>query len=184
VPIPVAEPTVTETIEILEGLRDRYEAHHRVSITNSALAAAAELADQRLPGRQLPGKAVDLMDEAASLVRMRREAPPADLREYDEKIAQVRREKEAAIDDQDFEKGAALRDMEKKLLAKKAARGKERAAGDLDLVTEVDESLVAETLSIMLGLTSAESGGGQEAAAPPFAPATMTDDDRAVWEMA
>ena len=104
------------------------------------MAAAAELADQRLPA-VLPGKAVDLMDEAASLQRMRRATLRPDLREYDEKIAQVRKDKESEIDKQDFEKAAALRDTEKQLLAKKATREKEFVASTMDEVAEVDESV-------------------------------------------
>ena len=122
-PIQVAEPTISHTIEILKGLRDRYEAHHRVSITDSALVAAAQLADRYISDRFLPDKAIDLIDEAGSRMRIRRMTAPPDLREYDEKIAQVRREKESAIDSQDFEKAAALRDTEKQLLAKKAGQG-------------------------------------------------------------
>ena len=127
------------------------------------------------------------MDEAASLLRMRCDVVPLDLREYDEKIAQVRREKETAVDDRDFEKAAAIRDMEKELLAKRAKREQEWKAGDLDAVAEVDDGLVAETMSIMLGLTSGDASGGAQAdgpAPPPFTPAAMTEDDRAVWAMA
>ena len=109
-PIQVAEPTISHTIEILKGLRDRYEAHHRVSITDDALVAAAQLADRYISDRFLPDKAIDLIDEAGSRMRIRRMTAPPDLREFDEKIADVRREKESAIDSQDFEKAAALRD--------------------------------------------------------------------------
>ena len=130
-PVQVAEPTIAHTIEILRGLRDRYEAHHRVSITDDALVAAAQLADRYVSDRFLPDKAIDLIDEAGSRMRIRRMTAPPGLREYDEKIAQVRREKESAIDSQDFEKAAALRDTDKQLLAKKATREKERKAGDL-----------------------------------------------------
>src|SRR5205814_9575672 len=114
-PIQVAEPTISHTIEILKGLRDRYEAHHRVSITDSALVAAAQLAARYISDRFLPDKAIDLIDEAGSRMRIRRMTAPPDLREYDEKIAQVRRAKECASDSQEFEKGAALRDNEKQL---------------------------------------------------------------------
>ena len=109
-PIQVAEPTISHTIEILKGLRGRYEAHHRVSITDGALVAAAQLADRYISDRFLPDKAIDLIDEAGSRMRIRRMTAPPDLREFDEKIAQVRREKESAIDSQDFEKAAALRE--------------------------------------------------------------------------
>ncbi len=112
-PIQVQAPSVAHTIEILKGLRDRYEAHHRVSITDGALAAAARLSDRYVSDRQLPDKAIDLIDEAGSRLRIRRMTAPPDLREFDERIANVRREKESAIDAQDFEKAAALRDREK-----------------------------------------------------------------------
>ena len=151
-PIQVAEPTISHTIEILKGLRDRYEAHHRVSITDGALVASAQLADRYISDRFLPDKAIDLIDEAGSRMRIRRMTAPPDLREYDEKIAQVRREKESAIDSQDFEKAAALRDNEKQLLAKKAAREKEWKAGDMDVVAEVNEELIAEVLATATGI--------------------------------
>ncbi|MDX5318152.1 MAG: AAA family ATPase, partial [Actinomycetes bacterium] len=111
-PIQVAEPTLAHTIEILKGLRDRYEAHHRVSITDDALVAAATLADRYVSDRHLPDKAIDLIDEAGARLRIRRMTAPPDLREIDERIAEVKREKESAIDDQDFERAARLRDEE------------------------------------------------------------------------
>src|SRR6201989_2435091 len=151
-PIQVAEPTISHTIEILKGLRDRYEAHHRVSITDGALVASAQLADRYISDRFLPDKAIDLIDEAGSRMRIRRMTAPPDLREYDEKIAQVRREKESAIASQDFEKAAALRDNEKQLLAKKASREKEWKAGDMDVVAEVNEELIAEVLATATGI--------------------------------
>ncbi len=112
-PVQVGEPTVAHTIEILKGLRDRYEAHHRVSITDAALVAAAGLADRYISDRFLPDKAIDLIDEAGSRMRIRRMTAPPDLREFDERISEVRRDKESAIDAQDFEKAAGLRDKEK-----------------------------------------------------------------------
>ncbi|MES9606977.1 AAA family ATPase, partial [Actinomadura sp. NPDC000929] len=151
-PIQVAEPSLSHTIEILKGLRDRYEAHHRVSITDSALVAAAQLADRYISDRFLPDKAIDLIDEAGSRMRIRRMTAPPDLREYDEKIADVRREKESAIDAQDFEKAAALRDSEKQLLGQKAQREKEWKAGDMDVVAEVTDELIAEVLATATGI--------------------------------
>jgi ATP-dependent Clp protease ATP-binding subunit ClpC len=151
-PIQVQEPSLAHTIEILKGLRDRYEAHHRVSITDSALVAAATLADRYVNDRFLPDKAIDLIDEAGARLRIRRMTAPPDLREFDEKIAQTRREKESAIDAQDFEKAAALRDTEKKLLAAKAEREKQWKAGDMDIVAEVDEELIAEVLATATGI--------------------------------
>jgi len=151
-PIQVAEPSLSHTIEILKGLRDRYEAHHRVSITDAALVAAATLADRYISDRFLPDKAIDLIDEAGSRMRIRRMTAPPDLREFDEKIANVRREKESAIDAQDFEKAASLRDKEKGLLGDKARREKEWKAGDMDVVAEVDDDLIAEVLSTATGI--------------------------------
>ena len=151
-PIQVAEPTISHTIEILKGLRDRYEAHHRVSITDDALVAAAQLADRYISDRFLPDKAIDLIDEAGSRMRIRRMTAPPDLREFDEKIADVRREKESAIDSQDFEKAAALRDKEKQLIDRKDTREKEWKAGDMDAVAEVNEELIAEVLATATGI--------------------------------
>ncbi|MBW3084810.1 ATP-dependent Clp protease ATP-binding subunit ClpC1 [Austwickia sp. TVS 96-490-7B] len=151
-PIQVAEPTLPHTIEILKGLRDRYEAHHRVSITDAALVAAANLADRYINDRYLPDKAIDLIDEAGARLRIRRMTAPPDLREFDDKIAHVRREKEAAIDGQDFEKAAKLRDDEKQLIEAKAKREKEWKTGDMDVVAEVDEELIAEVLAASTGI--------------------------------
>jgi ATP-dependent Clp protease ATP-binding subunit ClpC len=151
-PIQVGEPSLAHTIEILKGLRDRYEAHHRISITDAALVAAATLADRYISDRFLPDKAIDLIDEAGSRMRIRRMTAPPDLREFDEKIAGVRRDKESAIDAQDFEKAASLRDKEKTLLAEKATREKEWKAGDMDVVAEVDDEQIAEVLAIWTGI--------------------------------
>src|SRR5579872_5769167 len=151
-PIQVGEPTVAHTIEILKGLRDRYEAHHRITISDEALVAAATLADRYINDRFLPDKAIDLIDEAGARMRSRRMTAPPDLREYDERIATVRRDKESAIDAQDFEKAAALRDNEKQLLAKKTTREKEWKAGDMDVVAEVNEELIAEVLATATGI--------------------------------
>src|SRR5438876_11351613 len=131
-PVQVAEPTIAHTIEILRGLRDRYEAHHRVSITDDALVAAAQLADRYVSDRFLPDKAIDLIDEAGSRMRIRRMTAPPGLRESGEKIAGVRREKGSATGSQDFEKAAALRDTEKQLTGKKDAGEKEWKAGGMD----------------------------------------------------
>jgi ATP-dependent Clp protease ATP-binding subunit ClpC len=151
-PIQVGEPTLAHTIEILKGLRDRYEAHHRVSITDGALVAAATLADRYISDRFLPDKAIDLIDEAGSRMRIRRMTAPPDLREFDERIAAVRREKESAIDAQDFEKAASLRDSEKQLLGQKSQREKEWKAGDMDVVAEVDDEQIAEVLATWTGI--------------------------------
>ena len=151
-PIQVAEPSVTHTIEILKGLRDRYESHHKVSITDGALVAAATLADRYISDRFLPDKAIDLIDEAGARLRIRRMTAPADLKEFDLKIADARKAKESAIDGQDFEKAASFRDSEKNLIAEKGEREKAWKAGDLDKVSEVDEELIAEILSHSTGI--------------------------------
>ncbi len=150
-PVLVDAPDVEHTVEILRGLRDRYESHHRVSITDGALESAARLSDRYISERQLPDKAIDLIDEAGSRLRIRRMTAPPDLREFDDRIADARKEKESAIDAQDFEKAASLRDVEKNLLAEKAEREREWKAGDLDVVAEVDEKLIGEVRALMTG---------------------------------
>ncbi len=151
-PIQVQEPTLAHAIEILKGLRDRYEAHHRVSITDGAMVAAATMADRYVNDRHLPDKAIDLIDEAGARLRIRRMTAPPDLREFDERIANVVREKESAIDGQDFEKAARLRDDEKNLRAEKARRESEWRNGDMDVVAEVNEELIAEVLAASTGI--------------------------------
>src|ERR1700731_2985535 len=151
-PVQVGETTVDHTIEILKGLRDRYEAHHRVSITDSAIVAAATLADRYINDRFLPDKAIDLIDEAGARMRIRRMTAPPDLREFDEKIADARREKESAIDAQDFEKAASLRDREKQLVGQRSEREKQWRSGDLDVVAEVDDNEIAEVLGNWTGI--------------------------------
>ena len=117
-PILVAEPNVDQTVEILRGLRERYEAHHGVKISDDALVAAASLADKYISGRFLPDKAIDLMDEAASKIRLHASLRPQEVRQALDKAERVRREKEEAIKGQDFEKAASLRDKEKVLRQK------------------------------------------------------------------
>jgi ATP-dependent Clp protease ATP-binding subunit ClpC len=151
-PIQVKEPSVAHTIEILKGLRDRYETHHRVSITDGALSAAANMADRYISDRFLPDKAIDLIDEAGSRLRIKRMTAPAELREFDDKIANARKEKESAIDGQDFELAATLRDKEKTLIGEKHEAEKNWKATDLDKVTEVDEELIAQVLSASTGI--------------------------------
>ncbi len=151
-PIQVGEPTVAHTIEILKGLRDRYEAHHRITISDEALVAAATLADRYINDRFLPDKAIDLIDEAGARMRIRRMTAPPDLRDFDDKLAGVRREKESAIDSQDFEKAASLRDTEKQLLARRSEREKAWKDGDLDVVSEVDDEQIAEVLANWTGI--------------------------------
>src|SRR5881296_2385551 len=131
-PVFVGEPSVEDTIAILRGLKERYEVHHGVRITDNALVAAATLSHRYIGDRFLPDKAIDLVDEAASRLRIKRMTAPPDLREFDDRIAGIRREKESAIDAQDFEKAASLRDKEKQLLGEKADREKAWKAGDMD----------------------------------------------------
>lgn len=145
-PVQVPEPSVDMTIEILKGLRDRYEAHHRVSITDGALAAAAQLSDRYINDRFLPDKAVDLIDEAGARMRIKRMTAPESIRKVDDQIAEVRREKEAAIDAQDFEKAAGLRDTERKLGEERAEKEKQWRSGDLEDIAEVGEEQIAEVL--------------------------------------
>ncbi|MDO4929324.1 MAG: ATP-dependent Clp protease ATP-binding subunit [Corynebacterium sp.] len=151
-PVNVPEPSVDMTIEILKGLRDRYEAHHRVSITDGALAAAAQLSDRYINDRYLPDKAVDLIDEAGARLRIQRLTAPDSIRKVDDQIAEVRRQKEAAIDEQDFEKAAGLRDKEHKLRDERAEREKAWRSGDLEEIAEVDEEKIAEVLGNWTGI--------------------------------
>ena len=151
-PVKVEEPSVEETVEILKGLRDRYEAHHRVIITDAAIQAAAELADRYISDRFLPDKAIDLVDEAGARLRIRRMTAPPELRELDEKIAEVRRNKEAAIDDQDFEKAASLRDQESKLSEERKAKEEAWKGGESDEIAEVGDQEIAEVLAMSTGI--------------------------------
>ena len=151
-PVKVEEPSVDETVEILKGLRDRYEAHHRVIITDAAIQAAAELADRYISDRFLPDKAIDLVDEAGARLRIRRMTAPPELRELDEKIAEVRRNKEAAIDDQDFEKAASLRDEESKLAQERKSKEEAWKGGESDEIAEVGDQEIAEVLAMSTGI--------------------------------
>jgi len=151
-PIQVAEPTVAETVEILKGLRDRYEAHHRVTITDEALVAAANLSARYVSDRFLPDKAIDLVDEAGARLRIRRMAIPPELKALDDQIADVRRNKEGAIDAQDFEAAASLRDEEKKLTLARNEREKQWKAGDMDVPAVVDEELISDVLAKATGI--------------------------------
>jgi len=151
-PIKVEEPTVAHTIEILKGLRDRYEAHHRVTITDQAVVAAANLADRYISDRHLPDKAIDLIDEAGSRLRIRRMQAPPDFRELEDEIAKVRKDKEEAIEGQQFERAASLRDREKELLEQRTAKEAEFQAEGVDLFNEVSEESIAEVLALWTGI--------------------------------
>ncbi|MCE4026314.1 ATP-dependent Clp protease ATP-binding subunit [Microbacterium sp. Au-Mic1] len=151
-PIQVQEPNLPHTINILKGLRDRYEAHHKVQITDGALVAAANLADRYVADRFLPDKAIDLIDEAGARLRLSILSSPPELREFDDKIAKVREEKELASEEQDFEKAASLRDQEKELLAERLRLEKQWRAGDVATNAVVDEGLIAEVLAQATGI--------------------------------
>ncbi|EDL63014.1 ATP-dependent protease ATP-binding subunit ClpC [Bacillus sp. SG-1] len=114
-PIQVDEPTAEESVQILKGLRDRYEAHHRVSITDEAIEAAVKLSDRYISDRFLPDKAIDLIDESGSKVRLRSYTTPPNLKELEVKLEEIRKEKDAAVQSQEFEKAASLRDTEQRL---------------------------------------------------------------------
>ncbi|MBE1525046.1 ATP-dependent Clp protease ATP-binding subunit ClpC [Nesterenkonia lutea] len=151
-PIQVAEPSVEVTVQILRGLRDRYEAHHKVSITEEALEAAASLANRYINDRFLPDKAIDLIDEAGARLRIQKMTAPPELKEFDAKIEDVRREKEAAIDAQDFEGAASLRDKEQKLVDERQAKEDAWKSSSNDEIAEVDADLIAEVLAFSTGI--------------------------------
>ncbi len=145
----VGEPTREESIEILKGLRDRYEAHHKVKITDEAVEAAVKLGDRYISDRFLPDKAIDLIDEAASRVRIRNYTVPPDLKEVEEKLYSLRTEKESSVRNQEFEKAAKLRDEEHKLKEDLEEQKKEWeqkiGASDLSLVTEEDVAYIVSS---------------------------------------
>ena len=151
-PIMVGEPSVAETVQILEGLRDRYEAHHRVSITDGAIEAAATLADRYISDRFLPDKAIDLIDEAGSKMRIKMMTAPPGVKEVEERLRRVRGEKEAAIEAQEFEKAAALRDTEKQVIAEKRAMEEEWLKPEARRLVEVTESEIADVVSMWTGV--------------------------------
>ncbi len=149
-PVMVGEPSVDETVEILKGLRDRYEAHHKVVITDEALVAAAKLGDRYISDRFLPDKAVDLIDEAASRVRLQATLPPQSIRDVDSEIRRVKQEKDSVVKSQEFEKAAQIRDREEKLRLEKQRLEQEWAEkkkADADKVIKVTEEDVAHIVS-------------------------------------
>ena len=151
-PVKVDQPTVALTIDILKGLRDRYESHHAVSITDQALVAAANLADRYLADRYLPDKAIDLIDEAGSRLRIRRMSTPPDAKKLDEEIAGLRADKEAAIDKGAFEQAKKLAEQEKERLDRKESQEAELRADGVDLFDVVDEEVIAEVLAAWTGI--------------------------------
>jgi ATP-dependent Clp protease ATP-binding subunit ClpC len=150
--IQVAEPSPALAISILKGLRDRYEAHHKVSITDGAIVAAVSMSDRYVTDRFLPDKAIDLIDEAGARLRLSFLSAPPELKAMEEKVAVVRQAKEQAIADQDFEAAATKRDEEKKLTAEKVRMEKEFRDGSLDTPGVVDEALIAEVIAQATGI--------------------------------
>ena len=160
--IKVDEPSIEDTVQILRGLRDRYEAHHRVGITDEALQAAAELSSRYIQERHLPDKAIDLIDEAASRMRIKLMTAPPVHKELDDEIETVRKEKESAIEAQEFEKAANLRDTERKLsLKKREMEDNWKSSGESEQA-QIGEEEIADIVSMWTGipvfkLTEAES---------------------------
>lgn len=151
-PIKVGEPTIDESIQILNGLRDRYEAHHRVAITDEALEAAVRLSDRYISDRFLPDKAIDVIDEAGSKVRLKAYTTPSNLKDLEAELSELKKEKDAAVQGQEFEKAAAFRDKEKKIrqqLEEKKTNWKEKQGRDNSQVTE---EIVAEVVSSWTGI--------------------------------
>jgi ATP-dependent Clp protease ATP-binding subunit ClpC len=152
--IRVDQPSTDETVQILKGLRDRYEQHHKVDITDEALEAAAELADRYISDRQLPDKAIDLIDEAASRMRIKSMTSPPVYRELEEDIEETRRAKEAAIEAQEFEKAANLRDKERQLTNKKREAEEQWEAGEAEGAERpaIGEEEIADIVSMWTGI--------------------------------
>jgi ATP-dependent Clp protease ATP-binding subunit ClpC len=151
-PIQVEEPTVADTIKILEGLRPSYEDHHKVRFTDQALVNAANLADRYIADRYLPDKAIDLIDEAGSRMRLRRSDLPPEIKEIDEQVSRVREDKRDAVQAQQFERAAQLRDRERQLLAERA----ERETSSIEMIagytSVIDEEEIAEVLAQWTGI--------------------------------
>ncbi|MDO5644122.1 MAG: ATP-dependent Clp protease ATP-binding subunit [Dermabacter sp.] len=151
-PIQVEEPSVADTIDILKGLRDRYESFHKITITDDALEAAANLAARYINDRFLPDKAIDLIDEAGARLRIRRLSAPPELKEFDHRIEETRKAKESAIDAQDFEKAAALRDTEQKLVQERKEKEHAWRTGESDAISVVNDDVIAEVLAAATGI--------------------------------
>jgi ATP-dependent Clp protease ATP-binding subunit ClpC len=149
----IVDPTSkAETVEILKGLRERYEEHHRVQITDDAIAAAVELSERYITARCLPDKAIDVIDESGARVRLRAMTRPPDLKEIDDEVERLNKEKEDAVANQDFEKAAALRDQADKLRKKKDAITREWREKSRETDGVVDEEVIAEVVSKMTGI--------------------------------
>jgi ATP-dependent Clp protease ATP-binding subunit ClpC len=150
--ITVDQPTTDETVQILKGLRDRYEQHHKVNITDEALTAAADLADRYISDRFLPDKAIDLIDEAASRMRIKSMTSPPVYRELEDEIEETRRAKEEAIESQEFEKAANLRDQERRLTQKKRELADQWEAGESTERPSIGEEEIADIVSMWTGI--------------------------------
>ena len=150
--IVVEPPNKAEALEILRGLRDRYEAHHRVQITDEALEAAIEMSDRYITGRCLPDKAIDVIDEAGARVRLKAMTRPPDLKDLDDQIERLNQDKEEAVANQDFERAAALRDQADKLKKKNETINREWRERSKEVDGTVDEEVVAEVVSKMTGV--------------------------------
>jgi ATP-dependent Clp protease ATP-binding subunit ClpC len=150
-PIMIEEPSIQDTIKILKGLRDKYEAHHRVKITDEALKAAAELSHRYIADRFLPDKAVDLIDEAASKVRLQNATQPENLKSLEDKLEKIKKEKEEAVSNQNFEKAAQLRDEEKNILQELNDK-KDNWKTSINKNSEVGEEEIAGVVSVWTGI--------------------------------
>ena len=150
-PIVVGEPSVTDTIEILKGLRDKYEAHHTVKIDDSALVAAAELSSRYITDRFLPDKAIDLIDEAASKIRIEKSSLPPEIKELEERLTTIQAEGRAAADSRDYEKAARLRD-EEVTMRRNFTEQRDSWAADAGMNNNVDEHDIAELISKTTGI--------------------------------
>ncbi len=151
-PVKVEEPSVAMTIEILRGVRDKYEKHHSVTITDQAIVAAANLADRYIADRHLPDKAIDLIDEAGSRLRLKRMRTPPDLKELEARITEVQVGKNKAVEEQRFEDAGRLRDQERILLEERSQKETDIKAQGIDLFDEVDEEAIADVLSVWTGI--------------------------------
>src|SRR3954466_4000422 len=159
----VNPPSKDETVEILKGLRDRYEQHHRVQITDDALAASVELSSRYITGRCLPDKAIDVIDEAGARVRLKAMTRPPDLKEIDDEVERLNQEKEAAVAEQDFEKAASLRDQADKLKKKKEQITREWREKSKETDGVVDEEVIREVVNKMTGVPLTRIGADETA---------------------
>ena len=155
-PVMVGEPTQEEAVQILTGLRDKYEAHHKVKITDEAIEAAVKLSVRYIPDRYLPDKAIDLIDEAASKVRLRAFTAPPDLKELENRLKELGEEKQAAVNSQDFERAAHLRDEEKELSAKLEEEKQHWSEKNAHIDGQVTEKEIAEIVSSWTGVPVAQ----------------------------